>query len=105
MYCREHADRLRNLNGDTYDLICALLNLKSLMISGKNYYNNETEDVNMCKAIEDWAKEEQEKGKKEGEKRLGALIERLHQDNRTDDILKAAKSVRTRYRLYQEYKL
>lgn len=101
VYCREHADRLRNLNGDTYDLICALLNLKSLMISGKNYYNNETEDVNMCKAIEDWAKEEQEKG----EEKLSTLIKRLHQDNRTDDILKAAKSVRTRRRLYQEYKL
>lgn len=98
-YCENHADRLRNLNEDTYDLICSLLNLKSLMQGKKDYYNNETEDMNMCKAMEDWAKDEQEKG----EKKLSTLIKRLHKDNRMDDILKAANSTRVRNRLYQEY--
>ncbi len=112
-YCEDHADRLCNLQEDTYDLICALLNLKSLKISKGNYYNSETEDMNMCKAMEDWAKEEQEKGKKagkkegkkEGEEKLSALIKRLHLDNRTDDIIKAADSVRVRRRLYREYNI
>lgn len=112
-YCEDHADRLRNLNEDIYDLICALLNLRSLKLNKENYYNTETEEVNMCKAMEDWAKEEQEKGrkagkkegKKEGEEKLSTLIKKLHKDNRMDDILKAANSVRVRRRLYQEYSL
>lgn len=87
--------------------------LKSLRISKGNYYNSETEDMNMCKAMEDWAKEEQEKGKRagkregkrEGEEKLSALIKKLHLDNRTDDIIKAASSVRVRRRLYQEYNI
>lgn len=86
-----------------------MLNLKSLKLNKENYYNTETEEVNMCKAVEDWAKEEQEKGrkagKKEGEEKLSTLIKKLHKDNRMDDILKAANSVRVRRRLYQEYSI
>lgn len=100
-YCEDHADRLRNLDEDTYDLICSLLNLKSLILCKEDYYNNQTEDINMCKAMEDWAKEEQEKG----EEKLSVLIKQLHKDNRMDDILKAANSVRARRRLYQEYSI
>lgn len=112
-YCEDHADRLCSLAEDAYDLVCALLNQKTLTLKKESCYNAETEDLNMCKAMEDWAKEEREKGKKEGKKegekqgeeKLSALIQRLAKDNRMDDILKAANSVRVRRRLYQEYSL
>lgn len=108
-YCRDNSDRLRSLDEDTYDLICALLNQKSLDFKKENYYNAEKEEIDMCKAMEDWAKDEQEKGRKEGrkegEEQLSSLIQRLAKDGRMDDILKAAKSVRVRRRLYQEYSI
>lgn len=104
-YCEDHADRLCSLAEDAYDLVCALLNQKTLTRKKESCYNAEMEDLNMCKAMEDWAKEEREKGKKEGEEKLSALIQRLAKDNRMDDILKAANSVRVRRRLYQEYSL
>lgn len=71
--------------------------------------------INMCKAFDDWAKEEQKKGevrgrregkkegKKEGEKRLAALMDRLLGEGRLEDAKKAAISARTRQKLYLEY--
>lgn len=106
-YCEAHADRLRSLNEDTYDLICSLLNRKTLLQRKEHYFNPDKEEFNMCKAMDDWEKEAIEKGEargvKRGEAKLGALIQRLSKDNRTDDILKAASSVQVRRRLYKEY--
>lgn len=108
-YCEDHADRLRSLSEDTYDLICTLLNRENLIQKKENYYNEETEDIDMCKAMDDWEKEARAKGKKEGrkegEEKLSTLIQNLSRDNRLDDILKAASSVRARNRLYREYSL
>lgn len=65
----------------------------------------------MCKAFEEWAKEEQEKGRKDGikigekrgEKRTSALISRLLHDGRIDDACRAADSAAVRKQLYLEY--
>lgn len=77
----------------------------------------------MCKAFEDWAKEEQEKGRKDGirigeqrgekrgekrgerrgEKRTAALISRLLRDGRIEDIRRATESAAVRKKLYLEY--
>lgn len=110
-YCRENEKRFAALDDDTYDLICTMLHMKTLKIKKEENRNPKKETLNMCKAIEDLIKESKEEGAaigrkegaKAGEERLSALIVKLAQDNRMAEALSAAKSVRTRRKLYQEY--
>ncbi len=114
-YCAENRERFRNMDEDTYDVICALLQLQSLEKKEAGSGRRGKERINMCKAFDDWAKEEQEKGRKEGRKegerigkaqgeiRLGMLIDRLLGEGRTADARKAATDLQVRRRLYQEY--
>lgn len=112
-YCRKHADRFGNIDDATYDLICVMLHLPSLKLRKENYRRSKGEKINMCKAFEDWAKQEQAKGEKrgekrgqkEGEERMGTLMLRLHQDNRFEEAGKAVKSPAIRKKLYLEYGL
>ena len=69
----------------------------------------------MCKAVEDWAREEKEKGiqigrrqgerrgEKRGEKRLLDLITVLYRDGRDSDVKLISSSMSRRRELYQEY--
>lgn len=114
-YCRENAERLSGLDEDTYDLICTMLNKKTLIMNKDSSRNRKEDTVNMCKALDDLERHSKEKGiaigrelgekrgEKRGEERLGMLITRLAQDDRMKEALSAAKSVRVRRRLYQEY--
>lgn len=114
-YCRDNAERFENMDDETYDLICTMLNVKSLTAFKGKSRNQERRGVDMCKAFEDWAKEERMIGKEQGikvgekrgiklgEERLGELIGRLLKEGRIEDAQKAATAPRTRKRLYQEF--
>lgn len=110
-YCRENAERFENMDDDTYDLICTVLHIKALKRKKENCRNEKEGGINMCKAFDDWAKEEREKGERrgekrgerQGEKRLGMLIDQLIRDGRIDEVRKAATCLNIRKRLYQEY--
>ncbi|MDO4333394.1 MAG: Rpn family recombination-promoting nuclease/putative transposase [Eubacteriales bacterium] len=113
IYCRENAERFKNMDDDTYDLICTMLHIRTLNVQKEKCRDRQAGGINMCKAFDDWAKEEREKGEKRGEKRgerqaekrFGTLIDRLMKDGRIDDVKKAATCLSVRKRLYQEYKI
>ncbi len=106
-YYTKNRERFRKMDEETYDVICAILKLDALEKKKSGCCPQKKEGFNMCKAFDDWAKEEQEKGRKEGRKegeiRLGMLIDRLIGEGRTADARKAATDLQARRRLYQEY--
>ena len=104
-YCAEQEERLGHVDGDTYELLCAMLNLP--VWKKKDSQNEKREDYNMCVAFQEWMEDEKKKGieigEKRGEKRLGILIEKLVCDGRQEDILVASRSASARRKLYLEY--
>lgn len=106
-YCREHADRFENINDATYDLLCVMLHMKSLKSKKENYRKAKRGTLNMCKAFEDWSKEERKKGKKDGmklgEKKAFMLMSKLIQDNRFEEARRIADNTALRKKLYLEY--
>ncbi len=114
-YCMENRERFQKMDEETYDVICTVLQLGALEDKKEGSRRQEKGEIDMCKAFEDWAKEEQEKGRKEGEKkgekrgerrgekRMGMLVTRLLEEGRTEDLYKATTDLQMRKRLYQEY--
>lgn len=106
-YFMENRERFKKMDEATYDVICAVLQLTSLEGKKDGGSRQGKEGIDMRKAFDDWAKEEQEKGRKEGRKegeiRLEMLIDRLIGEGRTADARKAATDLQARRRLYQEY--
>lgn len=118
-YCKEHAERFANMDDSTYDIICTMLQVKSLEARKESCRMREGGKINMCKAFDDWAKDERKKGKKEGrkegekegtkkgieigEKRFGALVERLMEEGRIGDVKEAAGSLEVRQKFYREF--
>lgn len=114
-YCRENADRFQNMDPDTCDLLCTMLNLKSLVWNMEIYKDQEKGTVNMCKAFEDWEKEAEARGEKRGEKRgkrkgiregeekFVRLLACLSRDDRKEDIFAVSQDRQVLQRLYQEY--
>ena len=114
-YCRENEERFRNMDDETYDMICTMINHKTLAQKKETCRNQGKESIDMCKAIDDMVLEGKIEGKREGiligekrgekigEERLGRLIAHLLSDNRIEDITKVTGSVQMRRRLYREY--
>lgn len=110
-YCRENAERFENMDDDTYDLICTMLHVKTLAAFKKRGRSQGKRGIDMCKAFDDWAKEERTIGKNQGikvgerrgEKRLGTLINRLLEEGRISEARKASTTSSVRKKLYQEY--
>lgn len=67
-YCEEHADRFGSMDVDTCELLCTMLNLKTLNWKKEIYKNKEKGTVNMCKAFKDWGEEERNRGRREGKR-------------------------------------
>lgn len=65
----------------------------------------------MCVAFQEMLRDSKEEGERRGEKRgekrgterLGALISRMYEEGRVEEILKAANNERFRSKLYREY--
>lgn len=124
-YYLKNESRFRNMDDETYDLICTMINQKTLAAAKTKYKNSEKETVDMCKAIDDMVKDGkaegirigEERGKRLGEKegkklgqklgedKLAQLVSRLIKDGRIAELSKASESSRTRQKLYREYGL
>ncbi|MDO4332480.1 MAG: Rpn family recombination-promoting nuclease/putative transposase [Eubacteriales bacterium] len=118
-YYENNRERFCNMDEDTYDLLCTMLDLRSLSGKKKIYRDAEKETVDMCKAFDDLVKESEmrgeergkrlgekqgeKRGEKRGEEKLASLIEKLVQDGRMADILAVSQNAQKRKKMYQEY--
>lgn len=106
-YLADNQERLSHIDQELYTLLCTMLNLSGLNRRREQYYNDETEDYDMCTAIRELRKESERirerRGEKRGEERLGALIKCLTLDNRQEDVWAACTDASARQRLYVEY--
>lgn len=124
-YCEENAERLQHMDAETYDVICAMLDIASLFPQKDDMQDGEREEYDMCVAIREMVREGkmqgieigekrgeergekrgEKRGRKLGEKRLGLLMERLLQDGRQEDALRASRYASARKKLYLEYEI
>ncbi|MDO4293395.1 MAG: hypothetical protein Q4C65_09260, partial [Eubacteriales bacterium] len=116
-YCNENADRFQQLDDETYDVICTMINAKRLLKQKENYKRNGKEGNDMCKALNDLMKDSRREGWLEGEKAgivkgeirgeelFGKLASCLLGQKRYSELEEAAKSAVVRSRLYREFHL
>lgn len=78
---------------------CVMLHIGSLKSKKEHYRKTKGGTLNMCKAFEDWSKEE----RKKGEKKAFTLMSKLIQDNRLEEARRAADNAALRKKLYLEY--
>lgn len=102
-----NADRFESIDDATYDLLCVMLHIGSLKSKKKHYRKSKGGTLNMCKAFEDWSKEERIKGEKigskRGEQKAFTLMSKLIQDNRLEEARRVADNAALRKKLYLEY--
>ena len=100
---------IQRIDDATYDLLCTILSVKTLQCKKERYRKGKEGKIDMCKAFDDWSKEEQMKGReigeKNGEKKALQLIARLMQDNRLEEVQKITSNTALRKKLYLEYGL
>lgn len=86
---------------------CVMLHIGSLKSKKEHYRKTKGGTLNMCKAFEDWSKEERIKGEKigskRGEQKAFTLMSKLIQDNRLEEARRAADNAALRKKLYLEY--
>lgn len=110
-YYLENAERFSEMDEDTYDTICVMLNHRELRLFKEKSRNTEGGTFNMCRALDEMMEESrlegkragEKAGKKAGEKRLGLLIDRLLSENRTEEARAAALHSGKRKELYLKY--
>lgn len=110
-YVKEHEEIFTNLSEDAYDMISVLSGTKELQKLKKEY--GEGGQVNMCKAIDDMVRdgkqegrqEGRREGRQEGEQRVNRLVCILAEQNRMQDILRAARDSAYQEKLFLEFKL
>ncbi|MDO4294228.1 MAG: hypothetical protein Q4C65_13515, partial [Eubacteriales bacterium] len=115
-YCNENADRFHQLDDETYDVICTMINAKRLLKQKEKYKGDGKEGNDMCKALNDLMKDSRREGWLEGEKagriegekseaRFRRLVSCLLGQKRYSELEEAAESAAVRNRLYQEFHL
>lgn len=65
-YCQKNAERIREMDEETFDTISVMINNQELIKNKNRYRDLEGGNVNMCKAMEDWAEELKQEGKIQG---------------------------------------
>ncbi|MDO4293473.1 MAG: hypothetical protein Q4C65_09650, partial [Eubacteriales bacterium] len=65
-YCNENADRFHQLDDETYDVICTMINAKRLLKQKEKYKKDGKEGNDMCKALNDLMKDSRREGWLEG---------------------------------------
>ena len=86
------------------DVIDVCTNIKDVRKYFQFTVNEVGEEVtDMCKAWNDSRKIAEKQGMKQGESRLGDLMDKLFEDGRTEDARLAAKDETARKKLYREY--
>lgn len=107
-YIEENAEEFSHLDEETFDVMSVMVNQKDL-VKYKESCKTEEGEIDMCRAIEGIREEGIElgieRGRIEGESKLGLLISRLFADGRLEDVQKAADDENARKELYREYKI
>lgn len=65
-YCKENEERISEMDEETFDAISVMINSRELIKNKEKYRESKGGNVNMCKAMEDWAEELKQEGKIEG---------------------------------------
>lgn len=111
----ENDDYYRNMEEDAFDVVSRYTNMVKL-IETKEYYRKEGR-VDMCKAIMDWLEESREEGREEGRQqgkeqgmrqeaeRFNQMIILMAEQDRMDDLVRAAKDKKYQERLFEELNL
>lgn len=90
-YCKDNEERISQMDAAAYDMICTMLNREDLLENKSKYLNNESEDYNMCKAMEDWAEECRMEGKQEERASLLELISKMAAGGDTEFIVRLSE--------------
>ncbi|MCM1121679.1 MAG: Rpn family recombination-promoting nuclease/putative transposase [Eubacterium sp.] len=104
----EKDDYYKNMEEDAFDVVSRYTNTAGL-VEVKEYYRKEG-GINMCKAITDWLEESKEEGREAGieegrqqeAERFSRLILLLSEQDRMDDLVRAAKDEKYRKRLLRK---
>ena len=99
----EKDDYYKNMETDAYDVVAQYTD-ETKLVAVKEYYEKEG-PVNMCQAIKDWIAEEREAGIESGIGRVNRLTQLLAEQNRIDDIIKAASDKEYQEKLLKEFQL
>ncbi len=91
--------RFQHLKEDAYEVIVALSSTKRLEVR-KEWMEGE---VDMCKAIDEMLQDEREEGREEGINKVSFLFQKLIENERFEDLERAAKEAEFRNRLLEEF--
>lgn len=106
-FFQENRDAFSRMTESGFEVIITCTNSRKL----RKYMSDNLEGgiVDMCKAFDEWMddcrQEGQSIGIKQGETRFALLIQKLAEENRMSDILRAAENAALRKRLYKKYGL
>lgn len=100
-YIYTNKNYFENVPLETYQAVQVFLNLdkkfKDILPD-----TQEREEINMCKALDDWFEEGVEQGIVQGEERISRLAIRLMAENRYKDLEKALNDKEYRARMFRE---
>ena len=65
-YYKNHKDRMNKIDEETFRTISVMIDQEDIMSKIRNYQEVEGGNVDMCKAMEDWAEELRQEGKEVG---------------------------------------
>lgn len=102
-YVQEHREDLRKM--DRVEMMAALVALGEQKRLAKMLEEEETEEFDVCIAIDELLADGREEGRKEGEQRVNQLIQCLIKQSRMEDILKMSKDSQFQMRLFEEFGL
>ena len=99
----ENRDAFSKMTEAGFEVIITCTNSRKL----RKYMSDNLEGgiMDMCKAFDEWMDDCREEGIKKGESRFALLIQKLAEENRMSEILRAAENAALRKRLYKKYGL
>ena len=86
-YCKDNEERISRMDASAYDMICIMLNREDLLEKKTKYLKEESEEYDMCKAMEDWAEE----CRNEGRASLLELISRMAEGGDAEFIVRLSE--------------
>ena len=102
-YAREHKLGFQNMDNDSMLALLALLGEQKRLVKIWEQEKGEEREADMCIAIDELIMDGKNEGRQEGENMMAALISRLVQDGRIEDVKLAASDEAARKSFYKEY--
>lgn len=99
-YVKENK-RFRHLREDAYEVIATLSSTKGLEIKKETSWMKG--EIDMCQAIDEMLQDEREEGREEGINRVSFLFQKLIENQRFEDLERAAKEAEFRNQLLEEF--